>query len=264
MSNLPPNVRTVFETPHVRAFLTDNLTGRLVVTFDYMDRNRTWFAEPSFSGVYADKGWSQLRIQTAYNDWFLNRDLPHLKAALGAYMDQFETRRALGFSMGGFAALLLGDVLRLDRSILLAPQWSPIPDMVPGDVRYAEFEPNMDARFALQPDPQRVAHGDTFVLFDPRKREDQWQARAIQTHIPKTSIIALPWGGHPPMDHITAAKQFRTLQNMVLKPSLQAAEIRALHRGARTKSKAYWSGLAKAAGPQRALNKTAQRQLEAL
>ncbi len=175
-----------------RLWLPDRPTTALYVTF------RQWMPEP---GQFDDRGRVQraltaglahLHIQSRWNDWFLNPETPALEAALKATRARFLTARALGFSMGGYAALRYSRALRLNQVLLVSPQVSLL---VPDEDRYPEaagFDPVAgDLATHARTDLKGV------VAFDPTHGLDRLHACRIMALLPGIQPARLCFGGHP-------------------------------------------------------------------
>ena len=72
----------IFAGAHLRATLFAPGRAQLAVFFDNLDRNRSGFAGAASSRSFGRRAFSQLVVQTAHNDWYLNADLPALMQAL--------------------------------------------------------------------------------------------------------------------------------------------------------------------------------------
>lgn len=227
----------IFDGDLLRARLwhPDRRTTALYVTF------RHWLPDP---GTFDDRGrveralnagLAHLHIQSRWNDWFLNRETPALETALQALRDRFLTARALGFSMGGYAALRFSRALRLNQVLVVSPQVSLL---FPGEDRYPEaagFDP-------VAGDLSRHARPDLagVVAFDPFQRLDAAHARRAMQMLPGLRPAALAFGGHPGTAALGEAGGFRVLQRHSLSARLQAGEVIALHRSLRRGSLRYW------------------------
>jgi len=228
---------TVFGGDLLRArlWVPDRPTTALYVTF------RQWLPDP---GRFSDRGpvrraltagLAHLHIQTRWNDWFLNPETIGLEAALKAARGRFMTARALGFSMGGYAALRFSRVLRLNQVLLISPQVSL---RVPGEDRYPEAA-GFDAGAGelathARPDLKGV------VAFDPFHRLDSLHARRITALLPGIAAAPLAFGGHPGSLAITSAAGFPALQRLSLSPRLRPQDVQRLHRDLRPTSARYW------------------------
>lgn len=80
------------------------------------------------------RGFAHLRRQSRWNDGSLNAET----AALSALRARFDHAWAIGYSMGGNGALRLARALRLDRALLVSPQVTLDPGLIPGETRYAD------------------------------------------------------------------------------------------------------------------------------
>ncbi len=218
-----------------RLWLPDRPTTALYVTF------RHWQPEPGQFDAQGcvqralAAGLAHLHVQSRWNDWFLNPETPVLEAALGFTRARFRTARALGFSMGAYAALCFSKALRLNQALLVAPQ---ISLHLPGEDRYPEaasFDPRAgDLATRARLDLKGV------VAFDPFHPLDRQHARAITTLLPGIRPAPLPFGGHPGTAAIGQAGGFRALQRLSLSSRLDAPDVVRLHRDLRATSARYW------------------------
>ena len=218
-----------------RLWLPDRPTTALYVTF------RPWEPEP---GRFDDRGCVQraltaglahLHLQTRWNDWFLNAETPALDAALQAVRARFLTARALGYSMGGYAALRFSKALRLNQVLLVSPQVSLD---LPEEDRYPEasgFDPVAgDLAAHARPDLKGV------VAYDPTHRLDRLHANRIMALLPGIQPAKLAFGGHPGTTALGQAGGFRALQRLSLSSRLEARDVVLLHRQLRNGSARYW------------------------
>lgn len=221
-----------------RLWLPDRPTTALYVTF------RQWVPGP---GDFESRGRVQraltaglahLHIQSRWNDWFLNRETAALEAALSATRARFLTARSLGFSMGGYGALRFSRALRLNQVLLVSPQVSLDPAMVPEEDRYPEaasFDPiagNLATHARL--DLTGV------VVFDPFYRLDALQAGRIMALFPNIAPAKLAFGGHPGTKALGHVDGFRALQRQSLSSRLRSSDVVQLHRSLRAGSMRYW------------------------
>ncbi|MFM7442487.1 MAG: alpha/beta hydrolase, partial [Tabrizicola sp.] len=218
-----------------RLWLPDRPTTALYVTF------RQWEAEP---GQFSDRGQvrraltaglAHLHVQSRWNDWFLNTETAGLEAALKSVRTRFLTARALGFSMGGYAALRFSKSLRLNQVLLVSPQVSLL---LPGEDRYPEaagFDPVAgDLSTRARPDLKGV------VAYDPTHRLDSLHAGRIMALLPGIQPAKLSFGGHPGTAALGQAGGFRILQRLSLSSRLQARDVVLLHRELRQTSARYF------------------------
>jgi hypothetical protein len=227
----------VFDGTHLQArlWLPDRPTTALYVTF------RPWEPEP---GRFDDRGCVQraltaglahLHLQTRWNDWFLNPETPALEAALLTVRARFMTARALGYSMGGYAALRFSKALRLNQALLVSPQVSLL---LPEEDRYpeaADFDPDAgDLAAHGRPDLKGV------VAYDPTHPLDRLHADRIKALLPGIQPAKLAFGGHPGTAALGQAGGFRALQRLSLSSRMEARDVVQLHRDLRQTSARYW------------------------
>jgi hypothetical protein len=231
---------TVFDGDLLRARLwwTDRKTTALYVTFRQWQPDPGSFSEPGRVQRALDAGLAHLHIQTRWNDWFLNAETPALETALRNLRARFLTARALGFSMGGYAALRFSSALRLNQALVISPQYTLDPHLVPEEDRYPEartFDPIAgDLKTHARPDLNGV------VVFDPFYRLDHLHARLIAQALPGVAMAKLPFGGHPGNAAIGQAGGFRALQRLSLGARLEPQDVVRLHRKLRGGSRRYW------------------------
>jgi hypothetical protein len=219
----------VFDGRYLRADLTGAGRRVLIVTFDHWRGSRPGFHPVEPPATALEAGHAHLGIATAANDWFLNADLPALKAVLAPLARRFAAVRATGFSMGGYGALLLADALRPDHVTLFSPQVSIRPELVPFETRWRRDLPAIDPTLdrldlTVPPDLRGV------ILFDPfYTRAERLHARAIARLAPGIRLAPLPFSGHPPTGLILAGAAFRRLQAASFDGTLDVQTLRRLH-----------------------------------
>ena len=231
---------TVFDGDllNARLWLPDQLTTALYVTF------RQWVPDPgSFSQTglvqrALTAGLAHLHIQTRWNDWFLNAETAALEAALVATRARFMTARALGFSMGGYACLRFSRALRLNQALVVSPQVSLDPALVPEEDRYPEAAAFDPVAGDLGTHARKDLTG--VVVFDPFYRLDHLHARHITALLPGIARARLSFGGHPGTKALGHVGGFRALQRLSLSSRLQASDVIRLHRDLRAGSMRYW------------------------
>jgi hypothetical protein len=227
----------VFEGELLRAHLwrPDRPTSALYVTF------RQWMPEP---GRFDDPGpvrraltagLAHLHLQSRWNDWFLNRETAALESALKTVRARFLTARALGFSMGGYAALRFSIALRLNQVLLVSPQVSLL---LPEEDRYPEADRFDPQAGDLATHARRDLKG--VVAFDPTHALDRLHAGRITGLLPGIQRAPLSFGGHPGTAAIGQAGGFRALQRLSLSSRLQGRDVVHLHRDLRQVSARYW------------------------
>lgn len=237
---------TVFDGSCLRARLTlpRDGSGALYVTF------RQWIAQP---GRFTDdppvrealrRGMAHLHLQSFWNDWYLNAETRALEAALRALRPRFSLVHAIGFSMGGYAALRYAAALDLTQALVISPQFSLDRALVPQEDRYPEatdFDPELGDLFRHgKPDLTGA------VMFDPSQRPDPVHARLIAQAMPGMVPAPCVFGGHPATQAIRAAGGFASVQNLGLDGNLTAAAVVRLHRSLRARSSRYWHHRAQA------------------
>jgi hypothetical protein len=242
---MPQAVR-VFDGDRLRAelWLPDGAAATLYVTFRQRVPDPGAFSDAGPVARALDEGIAHLRIQSRWNDWFLNDETTSLEAALSATRSRFATGLALGYSMGGYAALRLARALDLDQAILVSPQFTLDRNVLPAESRYPEGR-DFDGRLgnlALHGKPDLAG----IVVYDPFRPLDRMHAALVTATMPAIARAPLAFGGHPATGALGERGGFRSLQAMSLAPGAAAADIVRLHRNLRSGSQRYWQNRAEA------------------
>lgn len=245
MKGAPPT-ETLFDGALLRARLTrpPDAGPVLYVTF------RQRMEEP---GAFSDdppvrkallRGMTHLHLQTRWNDWYLNAETQALEAALRQLRAGFAEARAVGYSMGGYAALRLARALDLTQALVISPQFTLDRRLIPQERRYAEAA-RYDAALG-----DLARHGKPgltgAIVYDPSHRLDRLHARRIAELMPRMAPAPCMFGGHPATQAIRAANGFPAFQALGLDGDLSATAITRLHRSLRAGSSRYWHFRAKA------------------
>lgn len=232
----------VFKTNNVRVTCYDANLPRMIVSFDVWRKDRNGFPPPKPSGFYKQNGVAFLTIQSAHNDWYLSADLPELRNTLSRFTKQFDHITALGFSMGGYGALLLSRALHLNQVVLVSPQSSIFPARAPFEDRYLQEAACLDpALDTLAKNPRRGLRG--VLLYDPSDMIDTQHTAIISGLYPNITATPLPFGGHPATQAITQANLFAKIQHELLRRPVRAREFIRLHKQARRHSPIYQNRL---------------------
>lgn len=239
-------VRTVFDGDRIRASLFNEGASKLCVTFrQRIDRDGA-FSDPEPVKSFVNDGYAHLFIQSRFNDWYINDETRDLEAALERLASNYRKNVAMGFSMGGYAALRFSKSLRLNRLIAVSAQVSIDPDRVPWDPRYRKYADGFDAALGdLMKHRRSGAKG--CVVFDPLVALDRRNAYEIEKAFPNLDVLPLCGGGHPATYVLRMAGRFGLLQRELKNPSPKGHRILKAYRGLRHESPYYWQNLAEAA-----------------
>jgi len=234
----------VFQSARLRAMCYGAGRQRLTVGFDYLRPTRAGFPMRAPPQHMLQTGAAHLIIESAENDWFLNPDLGALRVALARFTAQFDDVAAIGFSLGGYGALLLGRALHLRRALLISPQYSIFPERAPFELRYRHIAARLDP---LLDDLDAQADGGLTgcIAFDPRLAPaDAAHAALIQARFPGLRAVAMPFAGHPALRLVGEAHLFAKVQALLLRDEITPRALRALHRAARVQAPSYARALA--------------------
>ena len=237
---------TLFDGDRLRARLTrpPGDSTVLYVTFrQRLDDPGSFSDDPPVRQALA-LGLAHLHLQSRWNDWYLNPETSALEAALRTLRQGFTQARAVGYSMGGYAALRLAAALDLTQALVISPQFTLDRTILPAERRYREAA-DFDRAIG---DLARHGKPDLYgaVVFDPSHPLDPLHTRLIRQTMPGMAPAPCMFGGHPATQGIRAAGGFRQFQALGLNEGLSAPAIVRLHRRLRRTSGRYWHFRAKA------------------
>jgi pimeloyl-ACP methyl ester carboxylesterase len=202
---------------------------KLFVTFDHWRRHRASFPDYSPSKTALEHGYGHIYIQTDQNDWFLNQDTTRLRAFLSE-LCQGKESCSVGFSMGGYGALLFANALRLRRVLLLSPQYSIMHSKAPYEAGYQQeaalLDPALDQLEPLE-DGHRL---QGIIAYDPRQApQDRLHADRIRALHPDLQPVALPFGGHTALKHMEGTGVMHEIMRAFIEDELSVGAIRGVH-----------------------------------
>lgn len=233
--------RVIFDGQHVRAVHFGE-TARICVQLDHGRKDRDGFPAQKPSRWLEHKGIGTLSIVLSDNSWFLTPENNALRDALDAHCGQAQDVRAIGFSMGGYGAVLLSQALHLDHALLFSPQYSIFPSRAPWDKRrnrisaaFREEWDDLEAR--IKPDLKGA------ILFDPRIKWDVLHARALHAALPGMGMVAVPFGGHPSHKHLIGKKDFWRITKELFDQGDLPAWAHRYRRVQRETTEVYLSGM---------------------
>lgn len=236
----------VFDGTWLRATLFNPKARHLFVTFRQRVPEPDVFVTLEPVQTMIRRGFAQLHLQSRRNDWFINSETADLDRAFSALRARYDSARAIGFSMGGYGVLRFARGLRLDRAALISPQVSIHPDVVPWDRRYRDCASGFDP--ALGDLSARSCQDLTGVLaFDPFRRADYLNARAISALFPGLELCALAGGGHPATQVIRLGGSYGRILTRLSEDRLHRRWMVQEHRRLRSDSALYWARLEKKA-----------------
>jgi len=233
----------VFSGAYARAICVNPGAKRLLVTLDNWRRHRNGFPDRRVSRTAEQAGFAQIWVQSSRNDWYLSPELPALRTALDEFCGQFRAVHGIGYSMGGYGALLLSRALHLHKAVLISPQFSIFPARASYESRYRVFAAALDpALDTLAQDISPALQG--VILFDPGPAtNDRLHAREIAALAPGLKPLALPFSGHPASQIISSGGLIGKVMQMAISGKISAARARAIQHAARKTSGVYQTAL---------------------
>ncbi|MCU0800912.1 MAG: alpha/beta hydrolase [Rhodobacteraceae bacterium] len=229
----------IFDGAHLRAELHGAGRKGLFVSFDHWrGASRAGFVPMAPVQTALDMGYANLVIATAADDWFLNADLAATLQAVAAVAQDYPVVRAIGFSMGGYGALLFSRALNLRSATLFAPQAAIRPGQIPQETRWPGTATSAMVADALRLYLRPGLRGT--VLMDPFAHPaERAQARAVQALAPGLALVALPFSGHPPTAVLMRGQAYPQLLAAAVAGKATPALIRSLQRRHRWSCETY-------------------------
>lgn len=235
----------VFEGESLRATVFRPRRSKLFVSFRQRVGHAGVFDDPSPVMGFVTAGYAHLHIQSRVNDWFINAETEALENALRAFVGRYDEVVAMGFSMGGYGALRFARALGVGRALLISPQVTIDPGLVPEDRRYRAEAKGWDASLGDLTTRGTGLRGA--VLVDPFKRLDVLHARLIREIFPALEIVMLGNGGHPATRAIKQGGRFDWLKTDLAQGLHDPQAVGRMHRAVRHRSESYWRHLAEVA-----------------
>jgi len=238
-----PDPTLVFQGDHLRAACYFPNRSRLIVCFDHWRAEREGFPTQIAGAQGLEKyGCAVLNIHSRKNDWLLNAELPDLRRSLDQFCSRYNDVTAFGFSMGGYSALLLARNLHLDRAILISPQYSIQPHMVPFERRY------LKEATAIRTDLDRfdLEYGQTLlgaVIYDPLWKEDRAHKKLICNDFPALTPVPFWAGGHPAIKMVYEERNWGYFLTEVANPDPDMTRFMKLHKPLRANSDRYFRAM---------------------
>lgn len=236
----------VFDGDLLRADVFNPQGENLFVSFRQGVMEAGQFEEARPVRTYVRSGYAHLHVQSRDKDWYINPETPALDAALQAWVKPYQRRVAMGFSMGGYAVLRFSGPLALRRAILVAPQFSISPEVVPFDKRRNGFAEGFDlATGDLSLHGRRRLHG--VMLVDPFRRLDMQHVALIREVFPRLHLCRTCGSGHFASRVLREGGHFSDLQRSLMGRTSPHSDITRWHRTSRRGSARYWNELAQIA-----------------
>jgi pimeloyl-ACP methyl ester carboxylesterase len=232
----------VFDGDHLNAVVFRPRRKKLFVSFRQRVGHAGVFDEPKPVMGFLRAGFAHLHLQSRVNDWFINSETEALEARLARFLRRYEEVVTMGFSMGGYGALRFARVLRAQTSVVISPQVSIDPALVPFDRRYRKEAKGWDT--SLGDLTTRGTELRGAILVDPFKRNDFAHAQMIREIFPRMTLVRLPNGGHPATRALRQGGRFNWLKTELAQGLPEPQEIARQHRAVRHRSELYWQHLA--------------------
>lgn len=163
---------SLLERTPLRIEATQGRSRQLVVSFTSVGTQREQWPPREFVGIASDQGKNHVICVSDLSRCWMNRRgmLNRVAETISDYVlaNGITKISAIGTSMGGYNALLLGRKMSLQRVLAFTPQYSVHPDILPEEKRWWWFRKDIDVwpfkeMDVLPKPPTRVTifHGDT-------------------------------------------------------------------------------------------------------
>lgn len=238
-SGIGPGGELVWAGEKLRAVLFDGAHDKLIVTFDHFDPTKNRFPDCVSSSLFADRGFANLRLQSAANDWYINTETDLLERVIADLVPRFRFRSALGYSMGGYAAFRFAQAIASDWTVAISPQVSLARSEAPREWRWKESRQRFDlAKGSLRSRGLATLQG--ILAFDPMIPQDRHHAYAIQRLFPAVTLVPMCFAGHPASPLLADVGQSGLIREAALDQSFDPRVILAAYRGNRRRVERYW------------------------
>ena len=171
---------------------TESPSQTLFVTFSNF-RGAPSLEDDGFGQDLLNKmGIPAIHIVTAGNTWFQSPEVFDLAQTVLKTRSKFAKAVGYGSSMGGYGAMMLSNLLRLDATLTLSPQYSIQPEKVQGDSRWANIASELNFVF----DDMNIGMSATArhnLFYDPCTA-DKIHAQLFEKR--GANCFALPHSGH--------------------------------------------------------------------
>lgn len=220
----------------LRVLFSDQGGDLLVVTFTKFSKILP--AGPFAADFLQKYGISFIAVQALENHWYNTDELLGLRGTIDEIRARFGRVVTYGASMGGHGALLWADFFGADRAVLVAPQFSIDPAIVPGDKRWEDQWLALSRRNT--PAPVTMSRrAETIVMFDPLCRLDALQARhflAWDTVKPLHVCLS----GHGPLGMLRDIDLLSQVTQSLFAPTVDLPALKAVIHDAQRGSARYW------------------------
>ncbi|MCW8843583.1 MAG: alpha/beta hydrolase, partial [Rhodobacteraceae bacterium] len=210
-----PEGRILFDGGSLRATLFNADAPKLIVTFRQRITPDGAFSESRPVQRFVKKNYAHLHLQSRLNDWYINDETEDFEAQLREIAAPYRRVVGTGFSMGGYGVLRFSKALGIQHALLISPQYSIAPEVVPKDRRYRDSAEGFDVR--LGDVARRAKRGMRgVILADPFRPLDIYNAGLIRSVFPKLALCRLGCGGHPATRVLGESGGFGRVQALLL------------------------------------------------
>ncbi len=167
----------------------------VVITFCSRETQPT-LERPGFGeGFLFNYGIDAIHIICSDNSWYQYDDIYAALDAAVAHSASYANKVAMGWSMGGYAAVNFSEYLGVDRVIAVSPQFSADPRKVPLETRWRRARREINFRHDLI---HTFARGGRqfCIVFDDRHALDRHHVEHIKEWMDVIEL-PLPHSGHP-------------------------------------------------------------------
>jgi tetratricopeptide (TPR) repeat protein len=162
--------------------------------------NRNLEGNPFGGNIFLKNGFDVIAFKNINDDWYQNipRAIFNLLEQL-IDNNKYTYKVSYGSSMGGFAAIVFSNLLKLDLSVSFSPQYS-ISE--PFDKRWEYYSHKIKFNYLM--DSDNIFIGCKFHIFYDNKSLDCVQVNHLKKLIPKENLflIKIPYSGHPCVDFL--------------------------------------------------------------
>ena len=203
--------------------------------------------QPGFGeGFLIKYGIDAIHVICRDNCWYQYDDTCAALDAAVAHAAPYANKVAMGWSMGGYAAINFSQYIGVDRVIAVSPQFSGDPAKVPFETRWSRDRRAIRFRHdridTLARDGRQI-----WLLFDDRHPIDRRHVELIRARL-NVIELALPHSGHPAGAILASLGMLANTVTRMIEGNLDREEFAAeLHELQASRKDARWSLLRRGA-----------------
>jgi len=199
------------------------------------------FEIPAFGqAAFEKRGVQTIFIRSRMSNWFQDDEVFEMGAVLRQALPVDARVTTYGASMGGHGALLLADLLRAERAVAIAPQFTLDPETAPFERRW-QVSRDRIGRFRHDLRDHMTRTATKFILYDSLDM-DRYHIDLMQPD-DRFQLIRFPGASHQILRFLQETGCLGDLLATLTDPDVGFDDLHAKARAARARSPIYWLSL---------------------